>query len=147
MSGNDRIMSNPTVTAARPMIHLIDSEADALANLALEAEDDLPQVCELLLEEIGRARLHRAATIPADVVTMHSTVTYRDEATAKERTVKIVYPGEADIGAGSISILTPIGAGLIGLRQGASIAWPDRSGRIHTLTIIDVKPRARGVTP
>lgn len=144
MSGNDRTMNSPTIEAARPTIHLIDNEADALANLALEAEDSLPQVSALLLEEIGRAQLHRAAALPAGTISMHSTVTYRDEASATERTVEIVYPAEADIAAGRISILTPIGVGLIGLRQGTSIAWPDRNGRVRRLSVIDVRPSLRG---
>jgi regulator of nucleoside diphosphate kinase len=52
--------------------------------------------------------------------------------------VQLVYPAEADIEAGRISILTPIGAGLIGLREGQSILWPDREGRERRLTVVRV---------
>ena len=112
--------------AKRPPIHMIDTQADSLTELALGKEEQLPQVCELLLEEINRATIHSAAKIPADVVTMQATVTFVDEGTGANRTVQLVYPGEADISAGRISILTPVGAGLIGLREGQSITWPDR---------------------
>lgn len=118
---------------------MIDTQADRLTELALSQEDKLPQVCELLLEEINRAVIHTAARIAADVVTMQARVTFVDETSGAERTVQLVYPGEADISAGRISILTPIGAGLIGLREGQSILWPDRDGHQRTLSIVKVE--------
>lgn len=125
--------------AKRPSIHMIDTQADTLTELALSKEEQLPQVCELLLEEINRATIHSAAKIPADVVTMQATVTFVDEGTGANRTVQLVYPGEADISAGRISILTPVGAGLIGLREGQSITWPDREGHERKLSIVKVE--------
>lgn len=119
----------------RPPIDMIDTEADALTNLAMGIEERLPQVSELLLDEIARARICSADRIGADVVTMHSTVEFSDEASGAKRTVQLVYPKDADIAANRISILTPIGAGLIGLRQGQSIIWPDRSGHERVLKI------------
>lgn len=127
-----------TKASRRPPIHMIDTEADALTDMAMAVEERLPQVSELLLTEIGRATIHSAGRIPANVVTMQATVRFRDEASGKEHTYQLVYPREADISAGRISILTPVGAGLIGLREGQSILWPDREGRERTLTIVQV---------
>lgn len=123
----------------RPAIHMIDTEAEALAELAVSVEDRLPDVSELLLEEIERATLHSARRVPADTVTMHSTVDFVDEGSGVSRTVQLVYPGEADIGAGRVSILTHIGAGLIGLREGQSILWPGRDGHRRMLAISRVE--------
>lgn len=131
--------------APRPPIDMIDSEADALARLALEARERLPQVSEMLLGEIERATLHEAADIPPDVVTMNATVEFIDEANGADRTVQLVYPKGADISRGRISILTPVGAGLIGLRQGQSIVWPDREGHERRLTIVRVAQATRAV--
>lgn len=127
----------------RPPIHMIDTEADALTNLAMGIEDRLPQVSELLLNEIARATLHPAARIPANVVTMHAMVRFIDQASGKEYSYQLVYPKEADISASRISILTPVGAGLIGLREGQSILWPDREGNERELTIVKVEQAAR----
>lgn len=104
----------------------------------MNIEAAMPQVSELLLRETTRARTHRAAGIPADVVTMGAEVEYRDEASGVTRTVILAWPQDADIAAGRISILTPIGAGLIGLREGQQILWPDRDGRERDLTIVRV---------
>ncbi|WP_033073319.1 nucleoside diphosphate kinase regulator [Sphingopyxis sp. MWB1] len=131
------------LAARRPRIHMIDTEADALTSLALGHEDRLPQVSELLLGEIDRAIIHTVDKFPDDVVAMGSTVTFIDEASGATRTVQLVYPREADIANGRISILTPIGAGLIGLRKGHSIPWPDRDGHKRNLTIVEVAQAAR----
>lgn len=125
-----------------PAIHLIDTEADTLADLAVSIEDRLPQVSELLLREIGRANIHSRQSIGSDVVTMHAAIDFIDEASGASRSVQLVYPKDADISAGRISILTPIGAGLIGLREGQSILWPDREGRERRLKVVKVTQRA-----
>jgi regulator of nucleoside diphosphate kinase len=129
----------------RPAIHMIDTEAETLANLAVTVEERLPVVSTLLLEEIERATLCTAARIPADVVTMQSVVAFADEASGTTRTVQLVYPGDADIDAGRISILTLVGAGLIGLREGQSILWPGRDGHRRLLTITGVTQSAAAI--
>lgn len=125
--------------AAMPLIRMIDSEADALTELTLQNQRDSISFHELLLDEIDRAAICDRADIPPDVVTMGSSVTFLDEKSGAQRTVRLVYPADADIAAGRMSILTPVGAGLIGLSVGQSINWPDRGGIEHRLTIVAVE--------
>lgn len=125
--------------AARPPIDMVDSEAETLSNLALSIEDRVPQVSELLIEEITRARLRPRDKIAPEVIRMNATVGFVDETTGAERTLQLVFPADADIAQGRISILTPVGAGLIGLRPGQSIVWPDREGSAHRLKILTVQ--------
>lgn len=75
---------------------------------------------------------------PADVVALGSRVTFTDEASGVTRSVQVVLPAEADIGQGRVSILSVVGAGLIGLRAGQSIDWPTQDGRLRRLTVKDV---------
>ena len=131
-------MNTPVRAKARPPILLCESDADRIADLAVGVETRLPQVSAMLLKEIDRARVVRDGALPADVVGMGSRVRFRDESTGTERTVRLVYPHEADIAAGKVSILTPIGAGLIGLREGQSIRWEDRDGHPKVLQVIAV---------
>ena len=99
-------------------------------------------VSRLLLEELDRAEILPSYEIPADAVTMGATVGFVVEETGERRTVELVYPRDADIAEGRISILTPMGAGLIGLRVGQTISWPDLSGHERLLTIESVsRPR------
>lgn len=127
-------MNDMYQAASRPPIKMIDVEAEMLTDLALSVERRMPAVSALLLREAERARLHSAANMPANVITMGSEVEFLDDNDACPRTVTLVYPGDADISAGRISILTPVGAALIGLRSGQSILWPDRC-----LTVIEVR--------
>lgn len=124
---------------ARPRIRLIDTEADLLAQLALQAETRMPAVSAMLLAEVDRADLYGAGNLPADVVTLGSEVEFLDEGSGQRRRVTIVLPAHADIAAGRMSILTPAGAGLIGLSAGQSIDWPDVTGREHRLKILSVR--------
>ncbi|WP_326490664.1 nucleoside diphosphate kinase regulator [Sphingobium sufflavum] len=134
-----------SITATRrPRIRMIDSEADALGDLAVTIADRLPDVSAMLLTEIGRAHIAPAKNVADSVVTMHATVDFTDQASGATRTVQLVWPAEADIEAGRISILTPVGAGLIGLSVGQSILWPDRSGHERTLTIERVRGERAG---
>src|SRR3546814_8511472 len=83
---------------------MIDTEADTLADLAIGVRDRLPQVCELLLEEISRATIHHAGKIPHNVITMNAEVEFVDEASEATRIVQLVYPRQADIAANRISL-------------------------------------------
>ncbi len=58
--------------------------------------------------------------------------------------MQLVFPGQADIGAGKISILTPIGTALIGLSEGQSIVWTARDGKERRLTVIKVENPPEG---
>lgn len=131
----------------RPTIHLIDSECDALYTLALTIQNSRPERAEMLLAELDRAEVHSADTLPADVVTMGSKVEFVDANNDKPRTVYLVYPNEADIDAGRVSILSPIGTGLIGMRAGSSIAWPDRDGHDRLIRIVAVEQPGRRSEP
>ncbi|HYI05818.1 MAG TPA: nucleoside diphosphate kinase regulator [Reyranella sp.] len=127
----------------RPPIHLLENESDILANLALQMEHRIPVVSAMLLTEIDRAEIDTPATLPDDVVTLGSTVSYWDEGSNVRRTVQIVLPAHADIEAGRISVLTPVGAGLIGLSAGQTIEWPDLEGRERRITIMSVRQPPR----
>jgi hypothetical protein len=63
------------------------------------------------------------------------------------RRVVLVFPGQADIGEGKISILTPIGTVLIGLSVGQSIAWLTRDGKSRRLTVVSVEGTTNAAVP
>ena len=123
---------------ARPPLQMRESDAERISNLAMDMEGRMPQVAELLLTEISRAKIVQDSRLAADVVAMLSTVKFVDDASGIERTLQLVYPQEADIEAGRISIMSLVGVGLIGLRAGQSISWPDRGGHERPLRIIEV---------
>jgi regulator of nucleoside diphosphate kinase len=128
--------------AERPAIYLIAAECEALSELALSAERRHPHASALLLGELDRAEICEPEEMPEQTVVMNSRIDFVDEGTGSRRIVQLVYPQDADITEGRVSILTPIGAGLIGMRAGCSIRWPDRDGRNRLLRIVSVTPLA-----
>jgi regulator of nucleoside diphosphate kinase len=126
-----------------PMPNILVSEIDheRLTSLAVAVEERAPEVAHVLQAEMDRARVVPAKALPVHVVQMGSTVEFQAD-TGPQRRATLVFPGEADLAAGRISILTPIGAALIGLSPGQSIPWTARDGRQHRLTVLSVAPPA-----
>jgi regulator of nucleoside diphosphate kinase len=129
-------------TRARPEIVIGAADEDRLARLANGLVGSKPDLAEELLGELARARLVDDGAVPATTVRMGSTLTY--EAGGRTRRVSLVYPPDADIAAGPVSILPPIGTALIGRSEGQSIDWTARDGSSHRLTVLAVEPPAAG---
>lgn len=136
MTPIDKKRRKPTITISR-------SDHETLARLADAIAERNPTVSEELTTELDRARVVADAQLRSDVVRMGSTLRYVTDS-GEDRTVTLVFPAEADIAAGKVSILTPIGAVLIGLSPGQSIDWVARDGHIHRLTVESVEPHSGG---
>jgi regulator of nucleoside diphosphate kinase len=125
-------------TLQKPNITLLAADHERLSALAYAAMYNDPETAEMLAEELDRARVIARGKTPKNIVRMGSDVLFRDDATSEVRRVTLVFPGEADISQNRVSVLTPIGAALIGLRAGQSITWPTRSGELKRLTVMEV---------
>lgn len=135
-------MTNPTsqIRARLPKIHLDKTQVGRLEALASAMMRRSPEVGERLLDEIARARLVAPEKLQSDIVTLGNAVTYRDLRTGREQTVTLVYPEEADIDRHRISVVTPVGVALLGLRAGATISWVTREGETRLLEVMQVQP-------
>jgi len=102
-------------------------------------------LAEQLDIELARAKVVAQTEIGRDVVTMNSEVTYEELGSGVRRTVRIVYPRDADAARGWISVLAPIGSALLGLRVGQEIGWRMPSGmrRVRVLAV-PYQPEANG---
>lgn len=91
-----------------------------------------------LKSELERAEIVEPDQIPADVVTMNSTVRFVLAESGEEFRLSLVYPkdvlGEPD----RISVLAPIGSALLGLSVGDEIQWSMPGGRVSTVRVIAV---------
>lgn len=127
-----------------------DTQPDLLPNILLPESDEqkllsfIPvmrdrQTAAFLLAELERARVVDDGKLPNSVVRMDSTVTYMIDGRSR-RTVRVVYPGTADLEHQRISVLTPVGAALIGMSAGQSIWFQGPDARPHRLTVVTVVP-------
>jgi regulator of nucleoside diphosphate kinase len=59
----------------------------------------------------------------------------------------LVYPGESDLAKGKISVLAPVGAAMIGYREGDEIEWNVPGGRRRfKVEAVLYQPEAAGDT-
>ncbi len=93
---------------------------------------------EKLRGELDRAVVIDPAALPPDTVTMGSQVKIEDLYTGEIEEYTLVYPDQADIATGRLSILTPVGTALIGYREGRIVDWPTPGGirrlKIHRVS-------------
>ncbi|WP_309083289.1 nucleoside diphosphate kinase regulator [Chelativorans sp.] len=122
----------------KPSITISQTDHDRLLGLATAMEDRDPALADIMIGELERARVVKDAALPETVVRMGSTLTYTAD-DGEPLTVTLVYPGEADIAEGKISVATPVGTALIGLSVGQTIDWTARDGRVHRLTVTDIR--------
>jgi regulator of nucleoside diphosphate kinase len=99
-----------------------------------------------LEEELGHAVVVESAQIPPEVVTMNSRVRFDDLDTGDQLEVTLVYPKDANVDEGKVSVLAPVGSALLGLSVGQSIRWPLPGGKSRHLRVVDVtyQPEAAG---
>lgn len=127
---------------ALPGIRVTAGDRERLYGLADAAAARMPELAEYLASELDRAKVVPAGKAAEGFVRMGSEVEFRDDTTGKSQVVSLVYPGEADIAHGRISVLTPVGAALLGLAKGQSIGWETRTGEAKRLTVLDVREPA-----
>ena len=113
-------MNSAATNRRKPQITITQLDHEKLSRLAQSVATRAPDISEELLGELDRARIVTEARLPKDVVRMGSSLSYSTD-TGEVRQVTLVFPAEADIAAGKISILTPIGTALIGLASAGRI--------------------------
>jgi regulator of nucleoside diphosphate kinase len=135
-------MTKRTARTTKPRITLTTVDHEKLSALAEAALHTMPDVARELAEELDRAHILPEGKQRIDAVHMGCEVDFRDDTTGRVQTVTLVYPHEADISKGRISVLTPIGTALIGLPLGQSIDWTTRTGELKRLTVLQISKPA-----
>lgn len=98
-----------------------------------------------LEQELERAVIMRAGEVPSDVVTMNSRVKVKDLNSGRVTAYQIVFPGQADVAKNRISVLAPIGTGLLGNTAGTTVEWQVPSGiRRFRILEVEYQPEAAG---
>ncbi|NVB80159.1 MAG: nucleoside diphosphate kinase regulator [Kofleriaceae bacterium] len=106
--------------ANEPAITVTDQDLERL--LPILDTNDTP-AAEQLDWELRRASVVPHGSVDSDLVTMNADVVYEDLETGEHKTVRVVYPKDANAALGHVSVLAPIGSALLGLRVGQTIEW------------------------
>ena len=126
------------------VIYLTELDLTRLENAAARAGSSSP-LAELVDDLIARANVVPGNKIPANVVTMNSVVRVVDDACAEQEWT-LVYPEEANVASAKLSVLSPMGAALLGARAGKSVKYSAPNGAQRSLRIdrVAFQPEAAG---
>lgn len=117
-------MSRRRIIISRDDLRRLES---LLTSNFVEAMGCKPYLTDLQ-SELQRAMVVESSDVPSDVVTMNSTVRFRDEDTDEVETYTLVLPERANIAANKLSILAPVGTAILGYRVGDVVRWKVPSG-------------------
>ena len=114
-----------------------------LTRLVSPSRPGTPGTIQALLEN---SDLVASAAVPATVVTMYSQVLVEDAPGGMPHKVTLCYPDDAEPAQGFISVLSPLGASLLGLRAGDVAHWRTPRGDERIARILEVlfQPEASG---
>lgn len=124
-SGNEK---NPVI--------LCEEDYNLLKQFAGTKTDDVSEMS--LAYELNRAVIVDNDALPAGTIRLNSLVSVKETKSGKVTDFRIVMPIEADIKQKKISILAPLGAALIGFRQGDEVEWKMPAG-VKRFTVLQVQ--------
>lgn len=123
------------VTRTRPLIWITTDDFRALRLVAHRHRRGGPAICDYLMAELDRAIVCAPDWVPDDVVTMNSRVAFRASDETGTETRMLVFPDRYDPTGHAVSVLTPLGAALLGLAAGSSIDYRDRQGDVNSVRV------------
>ncbi len=108
--------------------------------------DRLPGALQAVEEVLDACDIVRSRQVTADVVTMGSEVLVEDHDTGQRSTLTLCYPADAEAAVGRVSVLSPVGSALLGLRAGSLACWNTPTGEPRTAHVLAVlfQPEASG---
>ena len=129
--------TTPAVRFERTLTELDFARLRRLANAKA------PQWLATLLDGVD---VLDARDMPSDTVTMYSTVECQDVTTGRRQQLTICYPNDAEPSVGCVSVLSPVGCSLLGLRVGDIAHWQMPGGETGGAQVLSVlfQPQASG---
>ena len=129
-------------------IYVTTQDKQRLEDLLMEVEASDPRKhgdLKALTEELHRAVIVDPKDVFSDVITMNSHAEMRDLESGETVAFTLVFPTEANIDEEKISVLAPIGAGMLGYRVGDDFEWNVPGGlRRMKVTKVHYQPEAAG---
>ena len=122
-------------------ITISERDAARLRKLVAACAPANTEHIEKLKTELDRARIVSGAELPPDVIAMNSTVELEDLEDGEILTYTLVFPENADIESGRISILAPLGMAMLGFKVGDEFEWPVPAGtlRVRVRRLVESK--------
>lgn len=131
---------------SRPAIIINEFDAERIDRLLEKPAYAALPVADALNAELDRAQMCPPESLPGNVVSMNSTVRFRDLTSGEERVRTLVFPAQMTDSGTQLSVLAPVGAALLGLEVGSTIHWDLPGGASAHLEVLELlyQPEAAG---
>lgn len=129
----------------RPNIVISSRDLDRLEKLLEDMPANAFSGMAELEAELVRARVIEPEEVPANIVTMNSTVRFSIDDSDEVLCKTLVYPKSLDEGGEKLSVMAPVGSALLGMPEGGVIEWPRPGGgtmKIRVLEVVEQPERA-----
>ena len=125
-----------------PPVNISETDREDLYAVATSALTNslMAPAASNVLREIYRATIVPNDQLPTNVVAVNSCVDVRDNVAGANRRIVLVLPGETSTKPNAVSVLSPLGAALIGLSEGSSVVWCTASGDRSSMTVLRSAP-------
>lgn len=124
---------------ALPIIYVTEADFETLSNLS-ETPAGQALGGRVLADEMARALIVDPDQVPSPFVRIGSIVKFEDLTSGQTRTVRLSLPRDASIENDRISVLSPVGAALVGLSAGQAFHWIDAERRQRGVRVLAVRP-------
>lgn len=115
--------------------------------LRRDARSPVPPAQRRAIEDLlDNAALVPSREIAPDVVTMQTQVLLHDLPDGQRHTLTLCFPEQADAAMGLVSVLSPVGCALLGLRVGQVARWSTPAGEMRSAQVaaVSFQPEASG---
>ncbi|MDY6922911.1 MAG: GreA/GreB family elongation factor [Pseudomonadota bacterium] len=123
-------------TVKKPRLLITTSDLERLESMV--GNSPTSAAAKLLGEELDRAVVVGDSFNGRPFCRIGSRITYEDQGSGQTREIELVLPAESDIDKRCVSVLSLVGAALLGLTTDAEFDWTDDKGRPHRLKVLDV---------
>ncbi len=121
-----------------PSIVMTDRDWRRLKRLVECAAALYYPVSDLLEREVARAIVYPVDNIPSNIVTINSRVTFHTGCADSTRSKFLVFPERYTPNGHCVSVTSPLGAALIGMRSGSSLHYRSLEGDPRYVVVQDV---------
>ncbi|WP_201864982.1 GreA/GreB family elongation factor [Microvirga soli] len=118
-----------------PAITLATNDYNRLLCTAMIRQTNNLPAAEFLLRELRRAKVCHPGELPEDVVSTNCRVIYRLNDEPGSRAHLLVHPEDLIWSGAEVSVTTPLGTALLGLRVGDSMSFIEVDGTRHVVSV------------
>jgi regulator of nucleoside diphosphate kinase len=118
-----------------PPITIATCDYNRLLFTAMIQQKHNRRASDFLRKELRRAKVCHPSALPEDVVSTNCRVIFRIDDEPKSRAHLLVHPDDLIRPGAEISVTTPLGTALLGLRVGDRMSFEEDDGTTHEVVV------------